>query len=121
MPIIKRAATPPPRRKSGQLKRGIWTGHATEAAEVKSTPGEWCLLVESGTRDQAARPAGAICRGDAADFKPDHEGHFEAVTRRNEKNPTKHDLWVVYIPTGPESGAAPKPKRLRRPAPTSPA
>lgn len=115
MPVIKKAAAPPKIRNAGRHKEGAWLGHAAEAAEVKDADGEWCLLLKGVSRDRAASPAGAINRGDAADFKPDFDGNYKAVTRRNEADETTYDLWVCYVKTGPKSTASKvKPPGRRR-------
>ncbi len=106
-PFVQGADQPPRIKGTGRQKMGLWRGHQTEAAFLKDHPGKWFMILKKVSRDQASHPAGLINKGIAEDFKPDHDGHFEAVTRRNEVDSTRHDLWAVYVPTGP---GAPEPK-----------
>ena len=101
---------------AGRKGSGIWPGHTDEATTLRKAamadPGgeeQWgCIEVELKVHT-ASRLASHINKGTAEDFKPDAEGSYKAVTRKNPTFPDRYDLWACYVYTGP-----PRSKRGRK-------
>lgn len=92
---------------AGRKGSGIWPGHADEARTLKekalASPDTeaWGCIEEGLKVHTASRLASHINKGTAEDFRPDQEGNYKAVTRKNETEPDRYDLWACYVYTGP--------------------
>lgn len=115
---LLRVGQPPKTTRGVGRKPGIWAGHGQDAEELRKLadrhPTEWGVVLGRVNASKAQSVASAIKTGKAADFKPDFNGHFEAISRKSEDqaNPPKNrkgqpyvlfDVWARYIKTDEKS------------------